>query len=124
MILVKNKLSTIATVLLLSVTVASFKNKSFVFDGGAIHAPNITLTTTGVPVIITATSASGCAGAITYQWQQSINNVSFVDILNATDSSYQSGPIMTTTYFRRKATCAGSEMAYTHNVATVTVQSQ
>ena len=124
MIQLKNKFLTIAILLLLSVIFASFKSKSFAFDGGTIHAPNITLTGTGIPVIITATSASGCAGAVTYQWQQSINNVSFVDILNATDSSYQSGPIMATTYFRRKATCAGSEVAYTNNVATVTVQSQ
>jgi len=124
MIQLKNKFLTIAILLLLSVIIASFKSKSFAFDGGTIHAPNITLTGTGIPVIITAKSASGCAGAITYQWQQSINSVSFVDILNATDSSYQSGPIMATTYFRRKATCAGTEVAYTNNVATVIVQTQ
>jgi len=122
MIQVKNKFSTIAIVLLLSVIIVSFKSKPLAFDGGTIHAPNITLTATGVPVIITATNASGCAGAITYQWQQSIDNANFIDIANATDSSYQSGPIMATTYFRRKATCAGTEVAYTNNVATVTVQ--
>lgn len=122
MIQLKNKLSIIATLLLLTVIVVSFNEKPFVFDGGTIHNPNITITGTGVPVIISATSASGCAGTVTYQWQQSIDNVNFIDISNATDTAYQSGPIMMNTHFRRKAICAGGEYAYTNNVATVTVQ--
>jgi hypothetical protein len=120
----KNKFPTIAIALWLSVIAVSFKSKPFAFDGGTIHTPYITLTEAGVPVILTATSALGCAGDITYQWQQSIDNANFIDMANATDSSYQSGPIMATTYFRRKATCAGTEVAYTNNVATVTVQAQ
>jgi hypothetical protein len=122
MIQVKNKLSKIAILLLLSVIIVSFHSKPFAFDGGTIHSPNITITGTTMPVIISATPASGCAGAVTYQWQQSIDNVNFIDIYNATDTSYQSGTIMATTYFRRKATCAGAESAFTNNVATVTVQ--
>ena len=62
MIQVKNKLSTIAILFLLTIIVVSFNNKPFILDGGTITNPNITITGTGVPVIITATSASGCAG--------------------------------------------------------------
>jgi len=122
MIQLKNKLATIAILLLLTIAVVSFNNKPFVFDGGTITNPNITITGTGLPVVISATSASGCAGTVTYQWQESIDNVNFIDISNATDTSYQSGPIMMNTHFRRKATCAGGDSAYTNNVATVTVE--
>ena len=122
MIQLKNKLSTIAILLLLTVIVVSFINKPFVFDGGTINNPNITITGTAIPVVISATSASGCAGTVTYQWQESIDNVNFIDISNATDTSYQSGPIMMNIHFRRKAICAGGDSAYTNNVATVTVE--
>ena len=121
---IKNSLSIIAILLLTSTIIISFQGKPVAFDGGTIHTADIILSGSGMPVIITASGASGCAGVVTYQWQQSIDNASFVDIANATDTSYQSGSIMATTYFRRKATCSGSEVVYTNNVATVTVQAQ
>lgn len=117
----KTRLSIIAGLFLLAAIVVSFNDKPFVFDGGTIHNPNITITETGLPVVISATSASGCAGTVTYQWQESIDNVNFIDISNATDTAYQSGPIMMNTHFRRKAICSGGDSAYTNNVATVTV---
>lgn len=122
MIQLKNKLSAIATLFVLIVIVASFTDKPFTFDGGTITNPNITITGTGLPVVISATSASGCAGTVTYQWQESIDNVNFIDISNATDTAFQSGPIMMNTHFRRKAICSGGDSAYTNNVATVTVE--
>lgn len=124
MIQLKNKLSRTAILGLLTVVAVSFHYKPSAFDGGTITNPNITITSPDLPVIISATSASGCAGAVSYQWQQSLDNVNYTDISNATDTSYQSGPITTTIHFRRKATCAGGESAFTNNVATVTVATQ
>ena len=122
MIQLKNKLFKIAALGLIAVIVASFNNKRFAFDGGTISSPNITITGTPIPVVISATNASGCAGTITYQWQQSLDKINFFDILNATSNSYQSGLIVTTTHFRRRAICSGIDTVYTNNVATVTVQ--
>ena len=121
MIQLKNKLLKIAALGLVAIILASFNNKQL-FEGGTISNPNITITGTAIPVIISATNASGCAGTITYQWQQSFDNANFIDISNATGNSYQSGLIITTTYFRRRAICSGSDTVYTNNVATVKVQ--
>lgn len=118
--LLKNKLSKFAMLFLIGVIVVSFNDKAFVFDGGTINNPNITIIGAAVPVVVTATSASGCAGAVNYQWQQSFDMVNFTDILNATDTLYQSVPVMNTTYFRRKAICGG-EYVYTNNIATIMV---
>ena len=118
---VKNKHLKITALGLVAIILASFNNKKL-FDGGTISNPNITITGPAIPVIISATSASGCAGTVAYQWQQSFDRVNFVDISNATDSSYQSGPITIITHFRRKAICSGGGTVYTNNVATVTIQ--
>lgn len=122
MIQLKTRFPAVAVSLMLTVLVASFDRKPFEFDGGTITNPNITILGAGIPVVLNATKASGCEGPITYQWQQSAGNANFIDIPNATDTSYQSGSIMTDTYFRRKAICAGGEFAYTNNIATVIVQ--
>ena len=44
---------------------------------------------------------SGSSGSYTYQWQFSANNITFAELSGATNSSYQSPNILTTTYFRR-----------------------
>jgi hypothetical protein len=124
MILLKKKISKLIVLLLFAVVAVSFHYKPFALDGGTILNPNIVVTGSTVPTFITATAASGCAGTITYQWQQSFDNVNYADILNAADTSYQPKQIITTTHFRRKATCAGGEYAYTNNVAVVIVATQ
>lgn len=48
--------------------------------------------------------ASGGTGAITYQWQKSIDNSSFTDIVGATLIFYNPIPPTQTTYYRRIAT--------------------
>jgi hypothetical protein len=47
--------------------------------------------------------ASGGTGAITYQWQVSINNTSFNDIVGATAIFYNPIPPTQTSYYRRIA---------------------
>ena len=115
----KNKLSKIATLLLVTVIAASFNNKAFVFDGGTINNSTIAIPSNTESPEITATNASGCGGTVTYQWQRSADGINFIDIPTATGAFCRPGKIMSTTYFRRKAICAGGEYAYTSNVATV-----
>ena len=119
MIQLKNKLLKIAALGLIAIIVASFNNKQL-FDGGIINNPNMVITANTRPPEITATNASGCAGTITYQWQQSPGGNNFINIPNATAVSYQPGLIITRIQFRRRAICS-IDTAYT-NTATVMVQ--
>jgi hypothetical protein len=48
--------------------------------------------------------ASGGTGTITYQWQKSIDNISFTDIVGASAIFYNPIPPTQTTYYRRLAT--------------------
>jgi gliding motility-associated-like protein len=49
------------------------------------------------------TAAAGGTGSITYQWQQSINNVTFTNIPGATSATYGAGALTQTTFYRRVA---------------------
>ena len=120
MIQIKNSLSKIAALLMIAAILVSF-NKNFVFDGGAIINPNMIIAANTTPPQITATSATGCSGTITYQWQQSPDGNNFINIPNATAVSYQPALIITRTQFRRRAICSAGDTAYT-NVAMVIVQ--
>ena len=55
----------------------------------------------GDPSVITGTMPTGGNGAYTYQWQQSSDNLYFVDINGATASSYDPPVIGLTIYYRR-----------------------
>ena len=119
MIQLKNKLLKIAALGLFAVILVSFNNKQ-VLNGGIINNPNMVITVNTRPPEITATNASGCGGAITYQWQQSPGGNNFINIPNATTASYQPLLIITRAQFRRRAICA-VDTAYT-NIATIIVQ--
>ncbi len=67
MIQLKNKFIKIATLFLLTVIVASFNSKYFVFDGGTITNPVIAIPLNAAPPEIRATNASGCADTVIYQ---------------------------------------------------------
>lgn len=101
--------------------IVSFNDEHPVFDGGFIINPNMVIPANTTPPEIKPTNASGCGGTITYQWQQSYDTKNFIDMLNDTAASCQPAFVLTTTNFRRRAICAGSDTAYT-NVATVIVQ--
>ncbi len=122
MIQIKNNFSKICVLLFVAVTIASFNNKNFVFEGGTINNPNMVIAPNTTPPEITATNATGCGGTVTYQWQQSSDAINFIDVPNGAGASYQSGLLIKTTHFRRKATCQGGGTAYTSNVATIIVQ--
>lgn len=57
---------------------------------------------------------------ITYQWQDSLSNGSWQNILNATGSTFQADNLTTTTWFRRKAMDIAGAMAYS-NIVQVSV---
>jgi hypothetical protein len=106
---------------LMAAIIVSFNKGHFVFDGGTIINPNMIIPPNSTPPEIRATNASGCRGSITYQWQQSRDGNNFIDMPNDTSVSCQPMSLATTTNFRRRAVCAGSDTAYT-NVAIVIVQ--
>ncbi|PWU02602.1 MAG: hypothetical protein C5B52_05120 [Bacteroidetes bacterium] len=55
----------------------------------------------------TAASGGGCSGSYTYKWYSSTDGTNFTGpISGATSASYTPGPLTTSTYFRRVATCS------------------
>ena len=74
-----------------------------------------------IPALLTATPPSN-GTAPTYQWQSSLNNLTFANIGGATQLNYQSGVLSNTTYFRllqnASGVCGGPLPT---NVVTITV---
>ncbi|MBW3130433.1 gliding motility-associated C-terminal domain-containing protein [Hymenobacter profundi] len=66
------------------------------------------------------TDASGGAGAVSYQWESSIDNATWTAIPNATGATFAPGVLPVTTYFRRQATSASCAPVVS-NVVTLTV---
>lgn len=61
-----------------------------------------------LPFIEVAPNTGG-SGSFTHQWQSSSDNIAFTNIISATNATYQSPNISTTSYFRRidnSGTCA------------------
>ena len=56
-------------------------------------------------------------GSASYQWQSSTDNITFVDIANATSASYGAPAITQTTYYRRgvKSTLNGNVTGYQYS---------
>jgi gliding motility-associated-like protein len=67
-------------------------------------------------------AASGGSGNYTYQWQSSVDNITFTDIASANALTYASGALSSTNYFRRK-TDDGVNVVYS-NTLTITVNSR
>ncbi len=67
-------------------------------------------------------SITGGAGTITYQWQISTDGTNFSDITGATNATYTTDPLTTTTYYQVlvEASASGCEAA-TSAIATITV---
>jgi len=55
------------------------------------------------PNEFSVTAASGGTGTLSYQWQSSINNGTWIDISGATSAGYNPPTLTATTYFRRRA---------------------
>jgi hypothetical protein len=75
---------------------------------------NQTICTNVVPdSILSTVLPTGGTGAYTYQWQSSTDNATWGNIGGATNKSYLSGSLATTTYFRRGATSGSCGTQYT-----------
>ncbi len=73
------------------------------------------------PAAFTSTALpTGGTGTYTYQWQSSPDNITFTNISGATATTYTSGALTATTYFRRNET-SGTCGTVSSNVITVTV---
>ncbi|MCB9233897.1 MAG: HYR domain-containing protein [Bacteroidia bacterium] len=69
-----------------------------------------------------SSSASGGTGSCTYEWQSSPNNSTWTTISGATASTYNTGALSATTYYRVIRRCSGTGCNQaTSNVQTVTV---
>lgn len=94
-------------------------------SAGSINPTSKTISYGTDPGLTTDGSPAGgrCSGAYGYQWQISQDGVNFTDISGAnTYLGVDPGILTTTTYIRRKITCA-PETAY-GNVETITVNPQ
>jgi hypothetical protein len=93
-----------------------------VFSPGTAAATAQAIAYNKAPAPLLAGGATGglCAGAYSYQWFSSTDNINFSPIAGATGQNYQPGPLTTTTYFKRQANCAASG-AVTSGTMTVTV---
>jgi hypothetical protein len=73
------------------------------------------------PSQLTSVDPTGGNTPYTYQWQTSTDNSTFSDISGATLSTYSSGALTQTTYYRLKQTSASSCGSVYTNAVTITV---
>jgi hypothetical protein len=84
-------------------------------DGGTITPAISTIPAGTNPGKIAAGAATGgtCNNNYSYQWQESIDGITFSDISGAHGLTIEPGPLSYRRYYRRKAIC-GSQRAYTN----------
>ena len=76
----------------------------------------------GTPAPLTSeTPATGGTGSFVYQWESSVDNVTWKPIGGATGPTYAPGPLAASTYFRRRATSGSACAPVLSNVITITV---
>ncbi|MES2774934.1 MAG: LamG-like jellyroll fold domain-containing protein [Bacteroidota bacterium] len=70
------------------------------------------------PAALTSVAAAfgGASTTISYQWQQSANNISFTDVPAATSAGYQPPATSADTYYRRRAFNTASQEAFSDTV--------
>ncbi|WP_162127322.1 Ig-like domain-containing protein [Flavobacterium phycosphaerae] len=91
-----------------------------VVDAGTITASSTTACETG-SVSLTAAGYTTAVTGTSFQWYQSLNGIDFTVVDGATESSYTSGFLTTTTYFKLRMNCATTESFDDSNVITFTV---
>jgi len=91
-------------------------------DGGTIGSDQ-TICRGSDPAALTSTVDGSGSGTITYQWQDSPDNITFTDIAGANTATYDPGVITVTTYYRRVTTSSlnGTDCTGESNVVTITV---
>ena len=90
--------------------------------GNNIVTTNQTICQGSTPNQFTGSNPTGGSGVYIYLWESSTNNTVWSGIPGATNASFTSGALTTTTYFRRIVT-AGPCPASTSNAITVMVES-
>ncbi|MCX6276531.1 MAG: hypothetical protein NT004_00360, partial [Bacteroidetes bacterium] len=101
-----------------TVTITVYPN----FTVGSVRAQvGQTICYNTTPAQLIGTAPTGGNTPYGYQWQNSINNVDFTDISDATGINYQPGTLNQTTYYRQKQTSASGCGMLTTNVVTITV---
>ncbi|MEI6747973.1 MAG: PKD domain-containing protein [Bacteroidota bacterium] len=73
------------------------------------------------PISIHTSNPSGGDGIYTYQWQESTDNILFVNIPGATNHTYSPGNLTQTTYYRQIQTSGNGCGSVITNVVTITV---
>ena len=86
--------------------------------GGSIEPSSITLNCSGynAGVISSVSLASGGKSPYTYQWQSSLDNQVFTDIVGASSVTYDPPALSSTTYYRRKVVDGCLEESYSTNI--------
>ena len=74
----------------------------------------------GIPTPLTSTTDAG-PDAVTYQWESSLDNAAWTDIVGANEPTYAPGALNVTTYFRRRASSGTACAPATSNVVAITV---
>jgi len=92
------------------------------FTSGSIGgAQSICYNTLPSP-LVEITNPTGGAGQYTYQWQESVDNLTWTNIVGATEPRYSPSELLTSTYYRR-ATVSGPLTIYSSPVL-ITVDQQ
>ena len=89
-------------------------------NSGSIGSDQAVCSGVDPAAFISNTDASG-DGTVTYQWQESTDNVNFTDIGGATNSTYDEGIIAQTKYYKRIATSSlgGKDCSAESNVVAI-----
>lgn len=84
---------------------------------GTISPLVITVNYNSAPGQLNGTvSSGGNCGGYTYQWESSLDNISFVPIVGETSQNLTPGNLTANVFYRRKTTC-GTENGYTNTIA-------
>jgi gliding motility-associated-like protein len=114
--------SDFCSVPLLSNTVSVKIVAPVVITNNVITAPAITsFCVSGNPSAITGNTPSGGIGTFTYQWQSSVNNITFTNISGATAIDLDPATITINTYYRRVATSGTCVAAVNSNVISLKI---
>lgn len=91
-----------------------------VLTAGTIASAQSICANTSPATLTSSSNATGGLGSITYQWQQSTDNISYNNIGGATSATYTPGVLTQTTYYRRGA-FTGADAIVFSNFITITV---
>ena len=85
-------------------TVASLSlTENIINTAGTISNTTLTICSGDAPAVFTETTAVSATGTISYEWESGLDSVTFNPIPGTNSSTFTSGSLNQTTYFRRKA---------------------